>query len=113
MPPSIVRGRGIDANALRWLAAHHDLADVVRRRLTGKGAITRELGASTSRGSSCFDPEVAVLADPGSCVRTLRHCEDFIPPSACLNFHCSGLISRISGCAPTWFGPHDFHGAKY
>ncbi|NED05321.1 phosphoribosyltransferase, partial [Streptomyces sp. SID6648] len=26
---SIVRGRGIDANALRWLAAHHDPADVV------------------------------------------------------------------------------------
>ncbi|CAM5691400.1 hypothetical protein STENM327S_02068 [Streptomyces tendae] len=26
---SIVRGRGIDANALRWLAGHHDPADVV------------------------------------------------------------------------------------
>ena len=44
---SIVRGRGIDANALRWLAAHHDPADVVFvDGWTGKGAITRELAAA-------------------------------------------------------------------
>ena len=44
---SIVRGRGIDPNALRWLAAHHDPADVVFvDGWTGKGAITRELAAA-------------------------------------------------------------------
>ena len=44
---SIVRGRGIDANALRWLAEHHDPADVVFvDGWTGKGAITRELAAA-------------------------------------------------------------------
>ncbi|MGX1120886.1 hypothetical protein RKD37_006249 [Streptomyces ambofaciens] len=46
---SIVRGRGIDANALRWLADHHDPADVVFvDGWTGKGAITRELAAALS-----------------------------------------------------------------
>ncbi|MFI1809601.1 phosphoribosyltransferase [Streptomyces sp. NPDC020422] len=109
---SIVRGRGIDANALRWLAAHHDPADVVFvDGWTGKGAITRELGAAL-RDFPGFDPEVAVLADPGSCVRTYGTREDFLIPSACLNSTVSGLISRTVLRADL-VGPHDFHGAKY
>ncbi len=88
---SIVRGRGIDANALRWLAAHHDPRDVVFvDGWTGKGAITRELAQAVAQfeaaeGVTGFDPEIAVLADPGSCVRTYGTREDFLIPSACLN----------------------------
>ncbi|WP_217165313.1 phosphoribosyltransferase [Streptomyces sp. AC512_CC834] len=115
---SIVRGRGIDANALRWLADHHDPADVVFvDGWTGKGAITRELAAAlldfeASDGVTGFDPEIAVLADPGSCVRTYGTRDDFLIPSACLNSTVSGLISRTV-LRDDLVGPHDFHGAKF
>ncbi|MEV6170167.1 phosphoribosyltransferase [Streptomyces sp. NPDC051954] len=115
---SIVRGRGIDTNALRWLAAHHDPADIVFvDGWTGKGAITRELADALrefeeSDGVSGFNPEIAVLADPGSCVRTYGTREDFLIPSACLNSTVSGLISRTVLRADL-VGPHDFHGAKF
>ncbi|WP_327663539.1 MULTISPECIES: phosphoribosyltransferase [unclassified Streptomyces] len=109
---SIVRGRGIDANALRWLAAHHDPADVVFvDGWTGKGAITRELAAAVAEFEG-FDPEIAVLADPGSCVRTYGTREDFLIPSACLNSTVSGLISRTV-LRSDLVGPDDFHGAKF
>ncbi|MET9374788.1 phosphoribosyltransferase [Streptomyces sp. NPDC002992] len=115
---SIVRGRGIDANALRWLAAHHDPADVVFvDGWTGKGAITRELAEALAEferaeGITGFDPEIAVLADPGSCVRTYGTREDFLIPSACLNSTVSGLISRTVLRADL-VGPDDFHGGKF
>ncbi|MFJ5727966.1 phosphoribosyltransferase [Streptomyces paradoxus] len=115
---SIVRGRGIDANALRWLAEHHDPRDVVFvDGWTGKGAITRELAQAleefeNSDGVTGFSPEIAVLADPGSCVRTYGTREDFLIPSACLNSTVSGLISRTVLRADL-VGPHDFHGAKF
>ena len=115
---SIVRGRGIDANALRYLAAHHDPADVVFvDGWTGKGAITRELADAIkefeeSDGITGFDPEIAVLADPGSCVKTYGTREDFLIPSACLNSTVSGLISRTV-LRSDLVGPHDFHGAKF
>ncbi|MFD8234656.1 phosphoribosyltransferase [Streptomyces sp. NPDC059696] len=115
---SIVRGRGIDANALRWLAEHHDPRDVVFvDGWTGKGAITRELAEALtefekSDGIGGFSPEIAVLADPGSCVRTYGTREDFLIPSACLNSTVSGLISRTVLRADL-VGPHDFHGAKF
>ncbi|MEV5513663.1 phosphoribosyltransferase [Streptomyces flaveolus] len=115
---SIVRGRGIDANALRRLAADHDPADVVFvDGWTGKGAITRELAAAlrdfeVTDGITGFDPEIAVLADPGSCVRTYGTRDDFLIPSACLNSTVSGLISRTVLRADL-VGPHDYHGAKF
>ncbi|MYW82031.1 PELOTA RNA binding domain-containing protein [Streptomyces sp. LaPpAH-199] len=115
---SIVRGRGIDATALRWLAAHHDPADVVFvDGWTGKGAITRELAAAieafeASGGPAGFDPEIAVLADPGGCVRTYGTRDDFLIPSACLNSTVSGLISRTVLRADL-VGPDDFHGGKF
>ncbi|MER5730094.1 phosphoribosyltransferase [Streptomyces sp. NPDC002138] len=115
---SIVRGRGIDANALRWLAAHHDPADVVFvDGWTGKGAITRELKAAleahrAEAGGPAFDPEIVVLADPGGCVSTYGTREDFLIPSACLNSTVSGLISRTV-LRSDLVGPDDFHGAKF
>ncbi|MYY86967.1 phosphoribosyltransferase, partial [Streptomyces sp. SID335] len=115
---SIVRGRGIDANALRWLAARHDPADIVFvDGWTGKGAITRELADAVREfeaagGPAGFSPEIAVLADPGSCVRTYGTREDFLIPSACLNSTVSGLISRTVLRADL-VGPDDFHGGKF
>ena len=109
---SIVRGRGIDTTALRWLATHHDPADVVFvDGWTGKGAITRELRAAL-RPHPGFRPDLAVLADPGRCVTTYGTREDFLIPSACLNSTVSGLVSRTVLRADL-VGPGDFHGAKF
>jgi len=108
---SIVRGRGIDQVALRYLAEHHDPADVVFvDGWTGKGAITRELEAALE--GTAFNPELAVLADPGHCVRVFGTREDFLIPSACLNSTVSGLVSRTV-LRPGLIGPNDFHGAKF
>ncbi|MGP8302113.1 phosphoribosyltransferase [Streptomyces inhibens] len=109
---SIVRGRGIDTTALRWLAAHHDPADVVFvDGWTGKGAITREL-AQAVEDFPGFDPRIAVLADPGGCVETYGTRDDFLIPSACLNSTVSGLISRTV-LRDDLVGADDFHGAKF
>ncbi|MFH8571389.1 phosphoribosyltransferase [Streptomyces sp. NPDC017993] len=109
---SIVRGRGIDTTALRWLAAHHDPADIVFvDGWTGKGAITREL-AQALEDFPGFDPRIAVLADPGGCVETYGTRDDFLIPSACLNSTVSGLISRTV-LRDDLVGPDDFHGAKF
>ncbi|MFT2014946.1 phosphoribosyltransferase [Streptomyces sp. 796.1] len=118
---SIVRGRGIDTAALRWLATHHDPVDVVFvDGWTGKGAITRELAAAVegfeaseeAGGARGFDPRIAVLADPGGCVRTYGTRDDFLIPSACLNSTVSGLISRTVLRADL-VRPGQFHGAKF
>ncbi|MBU7599291.1 phosphoribosyltransferase [Streptomyces sp. P38-E01] len=109
---SIVRGRGIDTTALRWLATHHHPEDVVFvDGWTGKGAITTELAEALAPHPE-FDPRLAVLADPGSCVRTYGTREDFLIPSACLNSTVSGLISRTVLRADL-VGEGDFHGGKF
>ncbi|WP_217201232.1 phosphoribosyltransferase [Streptomyces buecherae] len=118
---SIVRGRGIDTAALRWLARHHDPVDVVFvDGWTGKGAITRELAAAIEEfeaseaagGVRGFDPRIAVLADPGGCVATYGTRDDFLIPSACLNSTVSGLVSRTVLRADL-VRPGQFHGAKF
>ncbi|NIZ92682.1 cysteine protease StiP family protein [Kineosporiaceae bacterium B12] len=111
---SIVRGRGLDVVALRWLAAHHDPASVVFvDGWTGKGAIVRELTqALLDSGVPGFSDDLAVLADPGSCVRTYGTREDYLIPSACLNSTVSGLVSRTV-LNDRLLRPGQFHGAKF
>ena len=114
---SIVRGRGIDRAALSWLAQRYDPASVVfLDGWTGKGAITSELSAAldahhTATGQR-FDDALAVLADPGHCVRTFGTREDWLIPSACLNSTVSGLVSRTV-LNTEHIGPGQFHGAKF
>jgi adenine/guanine phosphoribosyltransferase-like PRPP-binding protein len=114
---SIVRGRGIDRVALHYLARHHDPARVVFvDGWTGKGAIVRELTAALAGHERLtgqrFSPDLAVLADPGHCVRTFGTRDDFLVPSACLNSTVSGLVSRTV-LNETYLAPDDFHGAKF
>ncbi len=114
---SIVRDRGIDTAALEYLSTHHDPAKVVFvDGWTGKGAITRELTAAlrthTADTGVRFNPELAVLADPGDCVRTYGTRDDFLIASACLNSTVSGLISRTV-LNRRLLAAGDFHGAKF
>lgn len=123
---SIVRGLGIDRNALRWLLTRHRPEQLMFvDGWTGKGAITRELaaavaefapdgfaGAGLQSSGGRLSPELAVLADPGRCVRVFGTRDDFLIPSACLNSTVSGLASRTVFNREL-IGPHDFHGAKF
>ncbi|MCW2602295.1 MAG: ATP/GTP-binding protein, partial [Pseudonocardiales bacterium] len=114
---SIVRGRGIDATAMRWLAAHHDPAQIMFvDGWTGKGAIVRELTAALDAHAAStgerFSSDLAVLADPGGCVSTFGTREDFLIPSACLNSTVSGLVSRTV-LNDRLLSPGSFHGAKF
>jgi Phosphoribosyl transferase (PRTase)/PELOTA RNA binding domain len=114
---SIVRGRGIDTVALRWLAVHHDPARVAFiDGWTGKGAIVRELAAAVAEANDAlgteFSPQLAVLADPGRCVEVFGTRDDYLIPSACLNSTVSGLISRTV-LNHALIGPAHFHGAKF
>ncbi|WP_165964461.1 cysteine protease StiP family protein [Actinomadura sp. KC216] len=108
---SIVRGRGIDTTALRYLAEHHDPASVMFvDGWTGKGAITRELTAALAPHP--FPADLAVLADPGRCTSVYGTRDDYLIPSACLNSTVSGLVSRTV-LNDDLIGPGDFHGAKF
>lgn len=108
---SIVRGRGIDTVALRWLAANYDPATIMFvDGWTGKGAITKELADAVA--GSGFSPRLAVLADPGSCVDLFGTRDDYLIPSACLNSTVSGLVSRTV-LNRDLIGPDDFHGGKF
>ncbi|MCU1665827.1 MAG: hypothetical protein QOI36_291 [Pseudonocardiales bacterium] len=114
---SIVRGRGIDQLALRHLAEHHDPARVVFvDGWTGKGAIAAELAAAVAEHERDtgvrFDPDLAVLADPGRCVTTFGTRDDWLIASACLNSTVSGLVSRTV-LNPRLLGPGQYHGAKF
>ncbi|MGI8667957.1 MAG: cysteine protease StiP domain-containing protein, partial [Jatrophihabitans sp.] len=118
---SIVRGRGIDTVALRYLAAQHDPAAVMFvDGWTGKGAIARELADAVAQANlslgllpgARFAPNLAVLADTGSCVSIFGTREDYLIPSACLNSTVSGLVSRTV-LNRAHVGPDQFHGAKF
>ena len=114
---SIIRGRGIDENALSFILDHHPEEKLVFvDGWTGKGAITKELTGSISlfneKHGTNLSPELAVLADPGYCSNLYGTREDFLIPSACLNSTVSGLVSRTV-LNDSLIGPDDFHGAKY
>jgi len=114
---SIVRGLGIDQTALGYLAARHRPEQVMFvDGWTGKGAIARELAAAVDlfrqTDGPDFRPDLAVLADPGHCVRIFGTREDYLIPSACLNSTVSGLVSRTV-YNTALIGPGDFHGAKF
>lgn len=114
---SIVRGRGIDSAALDYITARHDPKSVVFvDGWTGKGAIARELSAALTEyaaaGGPALSDDLAVLADPGHCVRTYGTRDDFLIASACLNSTVSGLVSRTV-LNDSWIAPGEFHGAKF
>lgn len=114
---SIVRGRGIDAEALNYIAARHDPAKVVFvDGWTGKGAITRELSAALEEykkeNGVHFSAELAVLADTGCCANFYGVRGDMLIPSSCLNSTVSGLISRTV-LNYNFIKPGMFHGGKF
>lgn len=114
---SIIRGKGIDDNAIRYIIQNHPTSKIqFIDGWTGKGAITGVLSQACTdfkaRYGYALDDDLAVLADPGYCVRTFGTREDFLIPSACLNSTVSGLVSRTV-FRTDLIGEFDFHGARY
>lgn len=111
---SIIRGRGLDMNAVSFIrSAHPGRAVQFVDGWTGKGAIQRELLRACTQGPAAgLPPELAVLADPGGCTTMFGTRDDFLVPSACLNATVSGLVSRTV-LRGDLIGPGDFHGAKF
>ena len=114
---SIIRGKGIDENALCYIVNKHNTCNLqFIDGWTGKGAINRELKSSISNFNKKYqlqlNDELAVLADPSKSVGIYGTREDFLIPSACLNSTVSGLISRTVERKDI-IGEYDFHGAKF
>lgn len=111
---SIVRDRGIDANALRHILAqgHAPESIVFVDGWTGKGVIARELAASIERFNAqhgvALDAGLHVLADLAGAAAVAASCDDYLIPSSILNATVSGLISR--SVLNDAIGPDDFHG---
>ena len=107
---SIIRDRGLDPVAVRWLGEHHPGRPLqFIDGWTGKGAIQRELDKAAAEAG--LDPRLAVVTDPGWCAAIPGSRDDFLIPSACLNSTVSGLVSRTV-LRDDLIGPDDFHGAK-
>lgn len=113
---SIIRGRGLDINAIKYIGEHHPDGQIqFIDGWTGKGAISIELSKACKelgQQGITLDDTLAVLADPGHCTTLFGTRDDFLIPSACLNSTVSGLISRTV-LNRAYIGPNDFHGAKY
>lgn len=114
---SIIRGKGIDENAVLYMMQQHPGFTIqFIDGWTGKGAITAELIQACQRFNEKYDvqleSDLAVLADPGYCANLYGTREDFCIPSACLNSIVSGLISRTVHRSDL-ISELDFHGAKF
>lgn len=114
---SIIRGRGLDMNAINYILHHHPNGQIqFIDGWTGKGAISIELTKTCQEIQQKYgielDDTLAVLADPGHCTTLFGTRDDFLIPSACLNSTVSGLVSRTV-LNNKYIGEHDFHGAKF
>ncbi|THF84535.1 cysteine protease StiP family protein [Cohnella fermenti] len=114
---SIIRGKGIDENALLYIHQRHGLSAVqFVDGWTGKGAIRKVLSEACRdfghKYGIAMNDDLAVLADPGQCAETFGTRDDYLIPSACLNATVSGLMSRTV-LRGDLIGAGDFHGAKF
>ena len=114
---SIIRGKGIDENAMIYMINKHQSTNFqFIDGWTGKGMINDVLKKAVADFKDKYDiqlnAELAVLADPSQATSIYGTRKDFLIPSACLNSTVSGLVSRTF-CREDVIGENDFHGAKY
>lgn len=108
---SIIRGKGIDDNAMRYILERHEEHNLIFvDGWTGKGAIKRQMDEAL-KNYHC-NKQLAVIADPAGVADLYGTTEDLMIPSACLNSTVSGLLSRTF-LRKDIIGEKDFHGAVY
>ena len=109
---SIIRGRGIDRNAMKYLLERYRPEQLLFvDGWIGKGAITRQLQEAV-KDYEGVSPEIAVVSDPANITQLCGTHEDILIPSSCLNSTVSGLVSRTF-LRDDVIGEDDFHGAVY
>lgn len=109
---SIIKGRGIDDNAMRYLLERYQPRQLLfLDGWIGKGAILNELRKDIEAYEG-VSPDIAVVADPANVTELCGTHEDILIPSSCLNCTVSGLVSRTF-LRDDIIGPGDFHGAVY
>lgn len=109
---SIIRGRGIDKNAMQYLLKRYQPQQLLFvDGWIGKGAIFKELQKEVAAYEG-VSAEIAVLADPANVTQLCGTHDDLLIPSSCLNSIVSGLISRTF-LRSDIIGENDFHGAVY
>lgn len=109
---SIIRGRGIDKNAMNYILDRHKAENLLFvDGWIGKGAILNELKKDIQEFEG-VSSDIAVVADPANVTELCGTHEDILIPSSCLNCTVSGLISRTF-LRDDIIGKDDFHGAVY
>lgn len=109
---SIIRGRGIDDNAMKYLLDHYKPTQLLFvDGWIGKGAIYNELKKNIAFYEG-VSSEIGVIADPANVTELCGTHEDILIPSSCLNSTVSGLVSRTF-LRKDIIGEKDFHGAVY
>lgn len=109
---SIIRGRGIDENAMAYILKRHAPQTLqFVDGWTGKGAIAREL-IDAMKAYPKVDARLAVLSDPADIAPLRGTQDDFLIASACLNSTVSGLLSRTF-YRKDIIKPDEFHGAIF
>lgn len=109
---SIIRGRGIDGNAMRHILSRHPAESVqFVDGWTGKGAIQRELRKAMAEYKG-VGAGLAVLSDPAHAAEICGTRDDFLIASSCLGSTVSGLLSRTF-LRTDIIGPDDYHGAAF
>ncbi len=109
---SIIRGRGIDKNAMKHILERHPAESLqFIDGWIGKGAIQRELMAAVEEFEG-LSPKLAVLSDPAYITELCGSHKDFLIASSCLNSTVSGLLSRTV-LREDIIGDDDFHGAVF
>lgn len=109
---SIIKGRGIDDNAMKYLLAQYRPQQLLfLDGWIGKGAIWNELRKDIEAYEG-VSPDIAVVADPANVTALCGTHEDILIPSSCLNCTVCGLVSRTF-LRDDIIGPDDFHGAVY
>lgn len=118
---SIIRGKGIDINAMKFICSNAGYSPILFvDGWIGKGAIQRELDNFTKNywmnkemEDSIIDKRLYSISDPGF-INDYNHCgtrEDFMMPNACLNATVNGLFSR--SIRNELINKNDFDGAVY
>lgn len=109
---SIIRGVGIDKNAMAYILERHNPQFIqFVDGWTGKGAIQNQL-VKALNDYPAVDFGLAVLSDPAHIADKYGTHEDILIASACLNSTVSGLLSRTF-LRSDIIGQGDFHGAAF
>ena len=114
---SIIRDKGLDLNALRFIVENHESSSIAFiDGWTGKGVIGKELKKSVTsfnnKEATVVSPNLYVVTDISGTAYWSASSEDYLIPSAVLNSTISGLVSRTI-MLKNHMSNDDFHGCLF